>query len=321
MARSAALWTARAFVLLDVAYVIEIGGDFLDLYRFFVPLFPMLFVTFTAAAARAFDRYSASNAVRLVVGVLAFVPHASKQLSLGARALAVQDVSRAKLGIEPIGWTKRAAVEWSLVGAWLKGAALPGDTLATGAAGAMPFFSGLPNFDLLGSAAPEVARSGKRLGIRPGHARYATWEQIKAHNPAFLYIEWRPGERAGWEERGYVWIRVRTDGFLTTLRSRRPRRARAPAPRRGAAAQVAMDRARLPLRLVACFSLRLCGRGARHRVAPPRLSLRRRMDGGRRLDAGGAPRAGASAVAAERHLRSCTCIRRSIRGSSRPLAT
>ena len=226
VARSAALWTARAFVPLYVAYVIEIGGDFLDLYRFFVPLFPMLFVTFTAAAARAFDRYSASNAVRLVVGVLAFVPHASRQLSLGARALAVQDPSRAKLGIEPIGWTKRAAVEWSLVGAWLKGAALPGDTLATGAAGAMPFFSGLPNFDLLGLAAPEVARAGKRLGIRPGHARYATWEQIRAHNPAFLYIEWRPNERVGWEERGYVWIRVRTDGFLTTLLVRADRAER-----------------------------------------------------------------------------------------------
>ncbi len=207
------VWTARFFVPAYVAYVVQIGGDFLDLYRFFVPMMPLVFVTFTAAVSRLFDHLGAGGALRIAAGLFSLLPHGIKQASLGARVLATRDPERASMGIEPIGWTKRAAHDWGVAGAWLASVAQPGDTLATGAAGAMPYFSGLPNFDLLGLAAPEVAAKGTPLGIRPGHARYATVEQIKARNPTFLHIDDPIGRRAAWESAGYVGVVVRGDGI------------------------------------------------------------------------------------------------------------
>lgn len=208
----ASVWTARLFVPAYVAYVVQIGGDFLDLYRFFVPLMPLVFVTFTAAVTQLFDRLGAGPALRVAAALFSLLPHGIKQANLGARVLAIRDPERASMGIEPIGWTKRAARDWSVTGRWLAEVARPGDTLATGAAGAMPYYSGLPNFDLLGLAAPEVAAHGTPLGIRPGHARYATVEQIKARAPTFLHVDDPVRRRAVWEGAGYVGIVVRGDG-------------------------------------------------------------------------------------------------------------
>jgi hypothetical protein len=86
----------------------------------------------------------------------------------------------------------------------------PGDTVATSAAGAMPFYSGLPTFDLLGIASPEVIREGNVLFNRPGHTRTATGAQIERHSPTFFYLG---GGGEGYEE---IYVDV-GDGFTVGL--------------------------------------------------------------------------------------------------------
>jgi hypothetical protein len=223
VASSAATWTTRIFVPLTIGYVILVGGDFLDLFRFFVPLFPVLFVTFAAAGVTLLDRYAASPALRVIAGLIPLVSHGARQVALSARSPEVNDVRRLEVGIEPLGWTKMAARDWSRTGTWLAGVAEPGDTLATTAAGALPFFSGLPNYDLLGLAAPDVARDGAPLWVRPGHTRIATTEQIQQRSPTFLHI----GGNNGWETRGYQPVHVRVTSDLTVhLLVRRDRAAK-----------------------------------------------------------------------------------------------
>jgi len=222
-APSATVWTTRCFVPLTVAYVVVVGGDFLDLFRFFVPLLPILFVTFAAAGESLLDRHGGSPALRVGVGLLVLGSHGARQLALSLRSPQVFDVRRLDHGIEPLGWTKMAARDWSRTGVWLASVAEPGDTLATTAAGALPFFSGLPNYDLLGLAAPEVAREGALLWVRPGHTRIATTEQILKRSPTFLHL----GGNNGWETRGYEGMHVRVAADLTVhLLVRRDRAAK-----------------------------------------------------------------------------------------------
>lgn len=207
---SAAIWTSRVFVPAIVAYVIVVGGDFLDLFRFFVPLFPVLFVTCAAAGLALFERWRVSPAARLGLALVVLSSHGARQLALSARSLDVSDPRRLDVGIEPLGWTKMAARDWSRTGKWLASVAEPGDSLATTAAGALPFFSGLPNYDLLGLAAPDVARDGALLWVRPGHTRIATVEQIERRAPTFLHV----ARSEGWGARGYQGVNVRVASDL-----------------------------------------------------------------------------------------------------------
>jgi arabinofuranosyltransferase len=182
-----------------VAYVVSVGGDFLDLYRFFVPLFPLLVVAMVAFGIEQMDRNELSPRLRVLAGALVLVPHVVLQRGLATRALSTADVRRAAAGIEPLGWTKNAATSWAELGRFLASVAEPGDTMATSAAGAMAYFSGLPNYDLFGLASPDVAREGRPFWNRAGHTRAATAEQIQRRAPTFLVH----GEGEGWETKDY----------------------------------------------------------------------------------------------------------------------
>lgn len=217
------VWVARLFVPAYVAYVVLVGGDFLDLYRFLLPLFPVTFVAFAAVCLALLERFATRPTARLAFAAMVLAPHLIRQLALSRRALEITDARRTDVGIEPLGWTKMAAGTWSSVGRWLATVAEPGDTLGTSAAGAMPFFSGLPNFDLLGLAAPDVVREGAPLWVRPGHTRVATPALIARHAPTFLFVE----GTGGWARGAYDEVLVHlADGSTTKLLVRRDRVAR-----------------------------------------------------------------------------------------------
>jgi hypothetical protein len=55
---------------------------------------------------------------------------------------------------------------WEALGHWLGGSAPPGTTLATGPAGALPYASGLPTFDMYGLCSPVSSAGSGQVGHR-----------------------------------------------------------------------------------------------------------------------------------------------------------
>ena len=195
----------RLVVPVYVAYVLWVGGDFFDLFRFFVPILPLLFVSLVASALALESYLGITTGGWLVVVGLAAPAYLASQISLRRRALQIEEPERAGAGIEPLGWTKQHAVIWADTGRFLRVHAQAGDSMADAAAGAAPYYSGLPNLDLLGLSDAEVARHGLRLGSRPGHQRLARLEYVLARRPTYLMLTdcfwpW-PGS---WAESGYL---------------------------------------------------------------------------------------------------------------------
>ena len=216
---------AQLYIAGTLVYVASIGGDFLDLYRFIVPILPLLFglaieggLQLAEAATGALPRASAisskaqrwlqsASAVALLVW---YVPH---QVALGARARSLSEPGRRAHGIEPIGWTATYARRWAATGRWIAAHSKPGDWLAVGAAGAMPYYSGLPNIDTFGLCDSYVARQGTIIGSRPGHQRFAPLDYLLRRAPTFLLIgdyatddPTRFRQDPAWMQRGYVWV-------------------------------------------------------------------------------------------------------------------
>lgn len=220
---SRALGVGRLLVPLYVGYVVSVGGDFLDLARFLVPLVPLAACWLVGALGRGLR--GARPVVWVTWGALTLV-HGLTQYRVGARALALNDAEKATVGIEPFGWTGLYARRWAATGRWLAQHAGPGDTMAVGAAGAMPFYAGLSNLDTFGLCDRYVARHGMVGGVRPGHQRWAPREYVLGRRPTFIFIGDRlteqpialPRTRPFGAE--YVWVQAVV----------RPERHGAPAP-------------------------------------------------------------------------------------------
>lgn len=237
-----ASYTTRLYTLLTLAYVAMIGGDFLDLYRFLVPTFPLVFglalhrayallecadglhratalpqgVRGLPRALTWFDgaeRFPRARWFQLALSVAFLVWYGHNQVALAQRATLVSEVGRREHGIEPLGWTATYAKRWAATGRWLGAHSKAGDWLAVGAAGAMPFYSKLPNIDTFGLCDGYVARHGTVIGARPGHQRFAPIDYLLRRAPTFLLVnDYATSDPArfrqdpAWEQRGYVWI-------------------------------------------------------------------------------------------------------------------
>jgi len=205
-------------------YVARIGGDFLDLYRFLTPLLPAAFCALTCAGSRLFGRARAAPArfALLAAAVALLIAHGEREFSMAQRATRVAESSRAALHLEPLGWTRLYAQRWRGIGQWLASARAENDSTAVGAAGALPFYSDLPNLDLFGLNDAEIARHGRIIGNRPGHQRFATMAYLLAQNPTFVFLNpestpLTPGRLRydrSWMSRGYLPIEIRVDREL-----------------------------------------------------------------------------------------------------------
>ena len=212
-----------AAALIHGLYVARIGGDFLDLYRFLTPLLPAAYCIVTGASSRLFAVLAGQR--RFAVPLLAtasFVGHARNQFVMAREATQVASSSRAALRLEPLGWTRLYGRRWQGIGKWLARARTEGDSTAVGAAGALPFYAGLPNLDLFGLNDLEIARHGRIIGNRPGHQRFATMDYLLAQQPTFIFMNpestpLAPGRLRYdryWTARGYLPLEIRVDREL-----------------------------------------------------------------------------------------------------------
>lgn len=215
--RRALVWMARALVVTYVPYVVSVGGDFLDLYRFFVPLMPIAFAALVSTGCGLYLRLPKRAGPRWTASFLALALLAAfawQQQRLRSTALAISEPARAAAGVEPLGWTRLHALRWAAMGRWIASMASPGDWMAVGAAGAMPFYAGISNLDTFGLNDAFVAKNAPVVGDRPGHQRFAPLDYILSKEPVFLLIgndyvleSPAPSLRRDpvWERRGYVW--------------------------------------------------------------------------------------------------------------------
>ena len=144
-----------------VAYVARVGGDFME-FRFMVPILPWLYLLIARQVATL-------RSERLRFGVIS--------LLILCSILHAQRFSASR-GIESVAQLEGHVEGWTRIGKRLGelfADAAPGDEvrLAVTAAGAVPYFSGLPSVDMHGLNDAWLPANGITIDARVGHSLHA----------------------------------------------------------------------------------------------------------------------------------------------------
>ncbi len=188
-AARALLRACVAIVALYSSYVILVGGDYMAMYRFFVPVLPCIDLLVMSAVVRSLRGVNATSirAAGIKAGVLLGL------LGTGFHSTPLESAWVEKpermhgnyRGVEAERWY---VSRHRLIGEFFARYGRPGESLATGAIGAVAYYSGLDVYDVHGIVDPHIAHEGRaheELGTGlPGHEK-TDYPYIFAKKPTF----------------------------------------------------------------------------------------------------------------------------------------
>lgn len=161
---------AAVLVAAAAADMVVVGGDAFAFYRFLLPAMPAGAVLLTGAAVALGERRDAMRRRALAVALVLF---AALTCVAELRPIASLTTHRTKSWWQYV--VEVAAIDegYFSVGQWLRATFPPGATLATNAAGIVPYVSGLRTIDMLGLNDVHIAHAPLVLGhLAPGHEKH-----------------------------------------------------------------------------------------------------------------------------------------------------
>ena len=176
--RRAAARLLIAIVLPYLAYIVAIGGDFMPMYRFFVPIVGLFALLLVAGTDALLDRRGATSSAASGAAAVVIV---------GSLICAWPAFWGASL--EYVRQDQREVETWRAIGLWFRDHAAPGASIALVPAGAVPYYSNLPVIDLLGLNDRTIARAPvARPGAAPaGHER-SDAAYVLARRPTYIIL-------------------------------------------------------------------------------------------------------------------------------------
>ncbi len=155
-----ALRTLVIIIIIWCAYIIYVGGDFME-FRFMVPILPLFFISLWKAISSLADKYLE---IFLVIMVVTGSIHHQTTFTYTEGIETIDALNHHVLDISE-NWIGVGEKLYTLFGQ------SEDVTIAVTAAGAIPYYSQLPTIDMLGLNDAWIARNGIFIGHRPGHRR------------------------------------------------------------------------------------------------------------------------------------------------------
>ncbi|HEY0715520.1 MAG TPA: hypothetical protein VGF45_22755, partial [Polyangia bacterium] len=203
-------WLATLVMSAFALYVVKVGGDFMGMWRFVLPVMPLGAIVVQEALRRLGRRLTPlvprpALAMGLLAFAGAFVAGRIKVSQAGAAIGSEQ-------GIDSPGYLKHYVEERIPVGVWLGQHARPSDLASVGGAGVIPYYSGLRSFDCYGLVDETIAHDPKMtVQARPGHQKWISESYLLSRRPTLITHVYCMHERCKltegyWRARGYEWV-------------------------------------------------------------------------------------------------------------------
>lgn len=202
-------------------YVASVGGDFMGLYRFALPVVPLIAVAF-ALSLRTLSAPLAARHRLVPAGLVAVLLAGYCVHDLPVVREALRTEATVDRGIiDPPGYLRWYTDDRAAIGRWFGQYAKPDDYAVVGGAGAQVYYSGIPSLDCFGLSDAYIAHHVRANNSRPGHEKYAPLDYQLARRPTIVTSNYyviagapvvRP-DAAAWRKRGYRYVSVEVPGL------------------------------------------------------------------------------------------------------------
>ena len=222
--RSPRFVLAIAMTLIVAAYVpytITVGGDFMGLHRFIMPLFVVAALA-TALGAEYVLRRIGRPAITAIAGVALVGAFAFSQYHLTRTSLRWGNWANDR-GIDTPAYLIVYTEDRAAIGRAMAPCFRPDDFSIVGGAGAQPYFGRMRGIDVFGLVSTRIAHEEPRVRARAGHTKFATDALLAQYDPTFIFSCYAitrstaPPPRlpcaASWEARGYTQVSMKIPGL------------------------------------------------------------------------------------------------------------
>ncbi len=215
---------AMSCMLLAAAYlpyVVTVGGDFMGLHRFIMPMFVVAAISLTLGLE--FLARLAPNPARfgIVLAVLLLGAFGYTQLTLTRESLRFGNFANNR-GIDTPAFLIVYTEDRAAIGKAMAPCFTPDDFSIVGGAGAQPYYGRMRGIDVFGLVSERIAHEEPRIRARAGHTKFGSDALLASYDPAFVFscyqIHGTPAQPrlpcAGfWLARGYEQVTMRIPGM------------------------------------------------------------------------------------------------------------
>jgi hypothetical protein len=232
--------TCAVFAAVYLGYTVGVGGDFMGLHRFIMPMFVVAALAVTLGAewvARALgDRLLGRLLGRILGRTVGDRTGAAAAFALAAALIAASGVAQWRLTRESLRWGNFASdrgidtpafliaytEDRAAIGRAMQGCFAPDDFSIVGGAGAQPYHARMRGIDVFGLVSDTIAHDEPRVRARAGHTKFGSDRVLAAYDPTFVFscyqIHRRPEQptlpcAAFWTARGFEPVTMHIPGM------------------------------------------------------------------------------------------------------------
>ncbi len=208
-----------------IPYTISVGGDFMGLHRFIMPMFVVAAIAVALGlewiARRIPERtrtYAAPAIAFVIVGAFA-----GTQIQLTRHSLAWGNFKADKGVIDTPAFLIVYTDDRAAIGKAMASCFRPDDFSIVGGAGAQPYFGRMRAIDVFGLVSARVAHEEPRIRPRAGHTKFASDALLAQYDPTFVFSCYAihgsptppplPCNASFWLSRGYVQVTMKIPGM------------------------------------------------------------------------------------------------------------
>ena len=180
---------ALCLTIVYLAYTIQVGGDFMGLHRFILPLSVVTTIAFVLGVQWGTDRFTflrRNKWAKISLGGAIVLAFALSQARLTLASTRWGNWSSER-GIDTPVYLNAFARDRKAIGMHMHNCFLPADFSIVGGAGAQVYASRMRAVDVFGLVSKEIAHHAPRTRPRPGHNKWASNEMLLKYQPDFVF--------------------------------------------------------------------------------------------------------------------------------------
>ena len=176
--------TCAVFSAIYLAYTVTVGGDFMGLHRFIMPMFVVAALAVTLGAEWIAGKLPAPAAPVLAAALV--VSFAITQLVLTRESLRWGNFPNDH-GIDTPIFLITYTDDRAAIGRAMAPCFTPDDFSIVGGAGAQPYFGRMRGIDVFGLVSETIAHDEPRVRPRAGHTKFGSDRVLAAYDPTFVF--------------------------------------------------------------------------------------------------------------------------------------